>query len=356
LRFGEVAGIDVCKESLILINFTHDELSATVELGGGNSSNVFVSKLGDECGVECSYCLVWWDSGLLCNCAVAAFHRASLHATYGKSWSIYDERFVCIQRRFSTWFHQCQVPLLTIPFDCGVIDVSADSVLHWATRPPKPGRKKDAKHVDRVKPTSLRVYRCIGCGEDGHSLPRCEDPDLDRVCLALAHRAGLFNLYSGIIKAPIVSHQAKRHMIDEHLGLEGALHAVGDSVWGDFDDDLIDTNQASDFSDVSAEFGQLIHFPSQREEVEGEFNILGGEINLDVELTNSRLLDEGTKQSIALDLLTNASLHRLFALAQTFGLVENVLILRDGNCFFDAVRDQLSILRPNVVIPTHIEV
>ena len=61
-------------KSVSFSSISHNGFSATVDLGGGDSSNVSVSKLGDDFGVECSYCQVWEDSGLLCNCAVAAFH------------------------------------------------------------------------------------------------------------------------------------------------------------------------------------------------------------------------------------------------------------------------------------------
>lgn len=273
------------------------KLRATVKLSSKRSALVSLAKqvLGPDGTIltrsiaTCSNCRKFEDTGLLCGDMVAAILSSNNMLPHGSTWSLYELQFATTERHTARWLEQVSVEVPLFPVE-EQSTVPINPVLSWLNPPPRTGRKSKSAALradGAVKRASARAYHCVGCGKDGHNLKSCYEIDLDAV-----HAA-----WRGQKRVPV------KQLQDENSSESSVEEIESDVEEGD--PDLHELFQLS--------FQQQVSLAVERS-IQDNANALATAANLS-------------------------------ALAMSeFGRVENKTISRDGNCMFDAARDQYATL------------
>lgn len=290
-------------------------LNATVSVSSRSCALVRLAKQNCDAdgtvlvptNATCSLCKLLADTGLLCPHMVAAILEAHKNSSFGPSWSLFDLQFVTRHWHTELWLQQVSVEMPLHPFDIHSIDFSENPVLSWQFPPKRSGRKSKAAKLredghNRVRLTA-RLYKCIGCGEVGHNIKSCFNIDLDDVCLELELRESGRSLKKRKVVGNTVS------VGDDCNSSSRPVESITTSTTAGVDSFVISANL-------------LLVFNQQLNLLESDFErgvALSMREHSDLELAVTNLAD--------------------LAFA-TYGRVEKKDIARDGNCMFDAARDQ----------------
>ena len=130
----------------------------------------------------CSHCRVFFDTGLLCKCAIAVIVASNIkQRVHSNAFSCFDARLAHVQLRTETWVSQYRHESILVPFCIpSSLSMTTMTLLPWKKQPSKPGRKKKNKDLEN---TSRNKNWCTGGGRLGHNLRRCLNVNLDSVRL-----------------------------------------------------------------------------------------------------------------------------------------------------------------------------
>jgi hypothetical protein len=314
------------------------ELNGSVQLSRSVSATVTLTKDGSKdtsglsFGVRCSHCCAWFDNGYLCDCAVALVAAASANKRYGSFWSVYGTEFVHKHRTTRVWMLQSQGKFPLIAFTTTIPPTVDNCLLPWRFPPKKPGRKK--KRSAKEKAEGTREYLCAGCGKNGHGLASCENKDLDRVRCVWEERAKSIKPKAKRSRLPV-------SVVDDTLrdADEGQGFSSGDESSHAQPSDDIAPGEENDFFmqsyDGSGEFGSDEQAPVY---LDGEVEVGEAMQDLEDEWPGMQAQVEASRRSHAQILAASRLVKER---AAEYGLLEQPGIAADGNCFFDAVIDQI---------------
>jgi OTU-like cysteine protease len=319
----------------VVINSVHEFVAigvVTLSQTGNKTQRVILKRSADvafDDRIQCS-CKRFKELGYPCDCAIALMKEIAKTAGGGKYYGLFSPWWYSERHLVSRWneqydFESCFSAL-------NVKNLIVNRLRSWELRPAKPGRKKKTK---KKKLVNNKSKTCAGCGEKGHNIKRCERVQLDRVYEMIYKKK-----CEEAIKIQEMESEKLNNALEEYDEVELVDDVELDSEESDSSESYGDVEFAHDLE--ARDVGNSNYEEFVRAQVEyGDGD------------TAFRL---AVDESLELDLKLQKEKSNVLQIAlEKYGRVENVNILHEGECLFDALYDQLSNMLQGQTLTGHLQ-